>query len=512
LQYVRNAYYHQVVASGSGNPVPMPANRVAEMLTGKPATPFEISAGEALLARWAGVPSRIGYGYYSQSPVTKGSKVYSVRPRDGSVWLEVYFDRYGWVPIIGTPPKAASSLNNRPKKQTTASVAALLDMLLYVPVEQHTYEATYLIIRWWAIRVLPGLLGLVLLYLFYPGLLKMWRRQRRRRWAAAFGPRGQLAVAYADLRDTATDLNIGHTAQTPLEFYQRAVALDEQHEELAWIVTRVFWGDMTRDVSVEHVDIAEDMARSVRRRIWNASPAINRLVAFGSRASLRDPYTDEIPNTWPRLGRHLRRAFRPWRLVRRWRRGAAAVAAGAAVAALGGCGASAAPVGAVAALPSQLPAVVNGITLHEESSIEAFYTKSLPKAAVVDGRARMFTLHDKDQIQGSLQIAMFKPGYTANMRKVRDGMLHGLGARNFKLTRAYGVKVWVAELADLGEQILVWFPPNGRYYELIDARIGFSRALPVFADILKAQGVATGVDSSGAATLDDHRGSDFPTR
>lgn len=510
LQYVRNLYYKKVVASGSGNPVPMPPDRVAEMLAGKPGTPFEIVAAEALLARWVGVPSRIGYGYFSSNPVEKGAKVYSLRPRDGSVWLEVYFDRYGWVPVIGSPPKAASSLDNQPKKQSTATTAALLNMLLYVPVKEHTYQALYVVVQWWALRVVPALLGLGLLYFFYPALLKTWRRERRRRWASAVGPRGRLAVAYAELRDSATDLNVGYAAQTPLEFCERAVEVDEQHEELAWLVTRVFWGDMTRDVNLEHVDLAEDMARSVRRRLWTASPAVNRMVALGSRASLRDPYTQEIPNAWLQV----RISLRPWRLVRRLRRRAPAMAAVLALfIGIAGCGGTPSLEGPAVAFPSRMPAVVDGVNVHEELAIEAYYAKSLPKAAVVDGRARMFTMHSEGQIQGSLQIAMFKQGYSANIRKVRDGMLRGLGARNFKLTRVNGVKLWVAEIPSEGQRILVWFPPNGRYYELIDSRIEFSAAPKVFVDLLIYQGVVTPASASSAAPpLDPHRGSDFPTR
>ena len=63
VQFLRARLYEKVIAAGSGVPVDINAARVVQLLGGAEATPFEIVATEALLARWAGLPARIGYGF-----------------------------------------------------------------------------------------------------------------------------------------------------------------------------------------------------------------------------------------------------------------------------------------------------------------------------------------------------------------------------------------------------------------------------------------------------------------
>ena len=38
------------------------------MLAGGEATPYEITAAEVMLARWAGIPARIGFGFSDAPP------------------------------------------------------------------------------------------------------------------------------------------------------------------------------------------------------------------------------------------------------------------------------------------------------------------------------------------------------------------------------------------------------------------------------------------------------------
>ena len=85
------------------------------MLAGsKEGTPFEIVAAQAMLARWVGVPSRIGYGFDGGEVVD--SKL-EVRPKNGASFLEVYFPGYGWLPVIGTPTKAKPTVGSDPATQ-----------------------------------------------------------------------------------------------------------------------------------------------------------------------------------------------------------------------------------------------------------------------------------------------------------------------------------------------------------------------------------------------------------
>lgn len=325
LQFVRTAFYSNVVAAGEGNPVPVPPERVTEMLEGQEATPYEIAAGEALLARWAGVPARLGYGYFGGDEVGSGQR--EIRPKHGATWLEVYFEGHGWVPIVGTPPRARAALNDNqknedPRVQPTDELA----LVIYAPVRTSTIQLLYVAVRYWLARVLPVLALAVLVVAFYPGLLKRLRRMRRRRWAAQWGPREQVAAAYAEFRDVANDLNVGDPSTTPLEFL-RDLASDPEHRELAWLVTRVLWGDLCRDPRPDDAEAAREMAVSLTRRVRRTQPFISRLIAVGSRVSLRNPYLAEMPNLWPRwavkgLGlRVLRTSLgSPFRSVRRVRR------------------------------------------------------------------------------------------------------------------------------------------------------------------------------------------------
>jgi hypothetical protein len=496
LQYLRNLYYKRLQAAGAGNPVRVSPQRVEDFMRGKPASPFEIVAGEVLLARWSGVPARLGYGYYSTTPAH--GNVYSIRPVDGAVWLEAYFDHFGWVPIVGTPPKAQASLDTQLKKHDPSVQSSdLLDLKVYVPIKLSTYQLLFSIVRYWLIRALPVLLGLVLVGLFYPGLIKIARRAKRRRWANQRDLPERLAVAYAELRDAANDLNLGDITLTPLEFVA-ATEDDAEHRELAWLASRALWGDLARDLRVEDVDAAEEMAASVTKRIRQASPAMNRVVAFGSRASLRDPYCVQIPNLWPNwhpvrrvrkaLGAVWRRASAPLR-GRRLLRLPRLVTAALAMLGVSSCVAH----GPVSSQAGQLPAhiipvsasvlAVPDVTFREEPTAEAQYSHPGRAALVLPGK--VWSIHQGAQTQADLQMAAFKPQYSARMPKVRRGVLLNIAQHNFQLTRLGDQKVYVANLPS--EIVLLWFSPDGRYYELMDARPQFTSAESLFVSLLAYQ-------------------------
>jgi hypothetical protein len=295
LQYVRQALYGNVVAAGGGTPIDVPPARVDDMIKGGEATPYEISAAEVMLARWAGIPARLGFGFYG-GDVKDG--VVSFRPRHGAAWLEAYFEGQGWIPIIGTPPKAKPSISDKEKKDDPNVVPTdELAISVYVPVERQDLRLLFEIVRFYLVRIGPVLLALAALVIGYPAGLKVVRTGRRRRWAAARGHLPRIVVAYAQVRDRAYDLNIGDSSHTPLEFVAD-VAEDDEHDELAWLVTRASWGDIGRDLRLDDVEEAERMARSVLRRLDREQTGLNRLLGWTSRASLRDPWTDEIPNTW----------------------------------------------------------------------------------------------------------------------------------------------------------------------------------------------------------------------
>ncbi len=89
FDFLRTFVLDEIVATGSGVPVSISPDRVQEILAEtREASPFEIVAMQAMLARWVGVPSRIGYGFDGGEEVDGRLQV---RPRHGATFVEVYF-------------------------------------------------------------------------------------------------------------------------------------------------------------------------------------------------------------------------------------------------------------------------------------------------------------------------------------------------------------------------------------------------------------------------------------
>lgn len=311
LDFLRKKLNEVVVAKGAGEPVDFTPKRVEQIFIGNhEATPFEIVATEALLARWAGVPSRIGFGF---DGLNDENGVLTVRPRNAAQFLEVYFEGYGWLPLSTEPPKAKASLDTDPNARFKPTIEPSTDVAveIYIPVELENLRLLYEQIRAGLFRVAPFVLGLVALYLLQPAAFRMLRRRRRRQWAAGLGPRAQIAVEYAEFRDAATDLNVGDPYDTALEYLWKVQA-DPEHEELAWLVSRAMYGDLATRVDDSDVRAAEDMSASLRRRLWRVQPVQARVAGFLSRTSLHHPYTTEVPNIdVPRITSRRR----PWQRV-----------------------------------------------------------------------------------------------------------------------------------------------------------------------------------------------------
>lgn len=496
LQFVRRQFYAKVVARGAGQSQDVPPERVVELLAGEPGTPFEITAAEALLARWVGVPARLGFGYLGGDPLPGGRT--SLRPKHGATWMEAYFQGYGWLPIVGTPPRAQSSLNRDPKN-ASPSVRPSQDLTLpaYVPVRVSSPRLLYLLVQYWAARTLPYLLlGGFVLWL-YPGVAKLGRRWRRQRWAR----RGELAhrvrVAYTEWRDLAHDFNVGHASLTPLEFVGRTEQ-DVEHAELAWLVTRCLWGDLARDLRESDVLAAEEMSRSLMSRLRSVQPASARLAALASRNSLRDPYSDQLPNLWwpadslrSRVRRRARAAaLRVWSVPgRAWAAARTRPLPGPAVLLLvlllSGCVQDVTLAGSPSAeLPARLvPPATDGVTFQREPSGEKVFAEAGPDSLV--GTARVYSVRSGDDVVGALQAAAFKTSLSGRSRELRAGVLEGLGGGQFRLQRLGDRMLYVAEQPD--QQLFLYFPEQGSYYELFIARRDFTLAAEVFLDLLAYQ-------------------------
>ncbi|MEX2537784.1 MAG: transglutaminase domain-containing protein [Actinomycetota bacterium] len=288
LDFLRNRLLDTVAATGSGAPVSVPPEKVEDMLFGsKEGSPFEIVAGQALLARWASIPSRIGYGFDGGEETDRG---FEVRPRHGASFLEVYFPGHKWLPLIGTPRQAKTSFGDEPT-QSDASILASDDFAvqLYIPFEREGRNFLFDQVRAILIVVLPIIGGVLLVYFLWPIVRKSFLRARRRSWVRDQDPWARVALAYAEFRDLATDFGYRHHSDTPLMFLDRVVP-DEEHSQLAWLVTRTLWGDLREDVSEEDALAAEELSRALRKRMSQAHSWTLRAISAASRLSLRHPY------------------------------------------------------------------------------------------------------------------------------------------------------------------------------------------------------------------------------
>lgn len=310
LDFVRSKLNEVVIAAGVGTPTKaVPPAKVDDLLEGShEGSPYEIVAAEALLARWAGLPSRIGYGF---DGLNDESGLKTVRPKNGANWLEVNFEGFGWIPLIGAPPKAKSSLDNDKNTKFDPNILPSDDVAveLYVPFEIESFRQLYQLLRSLLLKSLPWLMAGLTAYLAAPFTRRVLRRRKRRQWAIEHGAVAQVAVEYAEFRDAANDLNVGDAEDTPLEFLQK-LAEDDEHGELAWLVTRSLYGDLRGSLTEHDVHAAREMSESLRRRMFRVQPLQSRILAVLSRASLRLPYTDEVP-TVRQVHRPRRRRLTP---------------------------------------------------------------------------------------------------------------------------------------------------------------------------------------------------------
>lgn len=315
LDLLRQTLLANVTAKGAGTPDDVTIERAAALFEpNAKATPFEIVATEALLARWAGIPSRVGFGF---DGLNDEDGVLTVRPRNSAQWLEVHFPEFGWVPLIGAPRQAEASLDDDLSRFDPEVVAGDdVAVEAFLPFRHDDLTQLHERIRDELIYWSPVLALIALAWIGWPAPAKAWRRAKRRRWAAGVGPAAQIAVEYVELRDLATDLNVGDIYTTPLEFVY-AVRDDEEHEHFAWLHARSLYGDLRTPTEAE-VAAAEAMGMSLRRRLRRGQPLLQQAGAYLSRASLHQPYSTEVPTIRvprlprvPRLG--LVRRLRSWR-------------------------------------------------------------------------------------------------------------------------------------------------------------------------------------------------------
>lgn len=293
LDFVRSRLLQTVTASGPGLPVAVPPAKVDDMLAGsKEGSPFEIVAAQALLARWAGVPARIGYGFDGGDVLSEN--VRELHPKHGSSWLEVWFPQFHWFPVLGAPLKAKASLssddptNKNPQVVQSDQIAVQVFIPLRSPQRSLFFDQVRRIVT----LVVPILVFAGLVWLLYPVVVKARRRARRRAWARETSDVARIEVAYAEFRDWCTDLGLRGEHATPLGFLSW-FADDEEHTQLAWLVTRAVYGDLRELVGEGDALAAEELSRTLRTRVGTPIPLTIRAIAYVSRLSIKSPWAPE---------------------------------------------------------------------------------------------------------------------------------------------------------------------------------------------------------------------------
>lgn len=293
LDYVRHQLLDNVTARGAGNNKPVDAKRVQDLLDGsKKGSPFEIVAAEVLLARWAGFPARIGFGFNS---FHDENGAHAVHPDNAAQWLEVNIDGQGWLPFLAKPPKADAELDNNKKTDSDVVASNEIAVQLFLPVGLPHPVPLFELVRARILQALPVIILVLLARAAAPALCRVLRRRRRERWAEDAGPRSRIAVAYAEFRDLATDLNVGDPFATPIEYLDR-IEDDEDHAELAWLVSRTMYGDLATVASDVEASLAEELSAALQARLRAGQPTQVRMLGLITQASLQSPYTDEVPN------------------------------------------------------------------------------------------------------------------------------------------------------------------------------------------------------------------------
>jgi hypothetical protein len=462
LQTLRTKLYSQFTAAGAGQPTDVDADRVVELLAGGTGNPYELTASEAMLARWAGIPSRIAVGYSGGKELDDGSV--ELRPAQAVTYLEAWFGELGWVAVVGTPPKAQQSLTNNARNQDSSIQASPdLGINVFLPVVKPNRLALYEYARYYLVRTLPVVAALGLLLLVYPVALKRLRRRRRAAWAAQHGPAGAVAVAYCGLRDAMVDLALPGRDRTPLELVE-LVAEDEEHAELAWLVTRGLWGDLRGRLTDDDAATAQRLAASVAARLAKAQPETARLLAAVSRASLRAPYSREVPNAWWQLrlrGRVPTPAAVLRSLRRRARRGAQPGFATSlvlllAVLTLGGCSSDEPKAEPSVPFPTRLaPTAVAGLQAREEPKAAEEYVKGAQDRDVIVSEGKVVSFSRNGLVQAALQVAQLKKGYVSSDDEVVSAIARSVG--DVKELEPEGDHV-LYTLTQGTQRVYLWFP------------------------------------------------------
>jgi hypothetical protein len=135
--------------------------------------------------------------------------------------------------------------------------------------------------------------------------------------------------------------------------------------------------------------------------------------------------------------------------------------------------------------PTQLAVGAETFQIQREQKAETAFAKAGKASLVAEGR--VYTVRLNTAVQASLQVGAFKSGIDARASKVQTDILTELGIRRpQRASLPGGITVYHGTLP--AQTLDVYFPPSGRYYDLLVAQETFADAHAVFADIISYQG------------------------
>jgi len=252
----------------------------------------QFAAAMAVMARIAGIPSRVSVGFL---PGRQSGDLWEVSIRDMHAWPELYFSGYGWVrfeptpgSITGTAPpwtlarstSAGDDPSADPSSETSGSSAdesAPTSAAPTTPTTPITEEAGF----WTGSRTtLAASIGLLLLLILAaPATVRV--RRRTARLSADAPAQEQVESAWAEIRDTVVDYGGGWPEGSPRSIGREIGAqLDvPESSAMASVATlversrysRVFTDEeAARDLSRVTEDIRKGIAapQSLRRKVF----------------------------------------------------------------------------------------------------------------------------------------------------------------------------------------------------------------------------------------------------
>lgn len=184
----------------------------------------QFASSMALMARIAGVPSRVAIGFL---PGTKSSDTWLVTSHDMHAWPELYFEGQGWVrfeptPSVATAPTWTVLAPNQPSASTStvvdpsvsASAGPTSDQtdIDKAPVDENQGQVQAAS-QWRTWLLVAGIVLIVLLLLAAPMVIR--RLVRRRRLGLDGDPHEAVAKAWLEVRDTWLDLGQRWPRGTP---------------------------------------------------------------------------------------------------------------------------------------------------------------------------------------------------------------------------------------------------------------------------------------------------------